>query len=931
MKAVFIGLFSLISAAQVFSQAISGLVADAKTGEPIIGANVVIQGTQTGASTGLLGEFTIKSSGPGQFTLLVTSVGYKGKVIPGVSVSMGEQVELNILLEEDIAELSGVVVSAMKQSDSDLDLLNYMKAGELVVSGVSREQIAKSEDRDAAQAVRRAPGVTLMDNRFVVVRGLNSRYNTVLLNGIIAPSSEPDSRAFSFDIVPSSMLDRILVYKSGAAELPGEFAGSVIDISIRDAMEEDFTTISLSAGYRHRTTFNEFQSQQSKSADWIAFGDKNRRLPAGAPGDYRDLGFDYDRIVAESRKFENDWALRTISPAPDLRARLEFGRTFYIGKLKASAINSFSYSNTNKGSEQHRNRYYNYKDDGSSVTEFDFNDRIIANSVRLGGLSSWMFQLNPANRIKFNGLYSRLGTSETTVRNGADYFKDQDVLNYSMRYMARTISMGQLTGIHELNEHSKLSWMAGVSSSVRNEPGWKRISLRRNMGTENPFQVNIPNNANASDASIFSQDLNEIGFSHSVHFERSLNAVSGLKPVKLKTGYFGEYKARDFSARTIGWIKFGNQFDPQIAAQPYDLIFNSENIKAPDGIVVSENTKYTDVYRGGSFLVAAYAGGSMPLPSKLAATAGFRVEYSQIDVKTGISPVGRPDEIHHDKLSLLPSVALNCEFAERSKLRFAYSKSVNRPEFRELAPFSFYDFSFEVDILGNPGLNTADIHNFDLRWELYPSPLELVSAGIFFKDFRNPIEAEIREGTSKPVFIFNNAKEAIAYGAEIELRKNLDGFFGTDFLKNLSFLFNGAYIVSEIDLGGPQSSVEARVRPMQGQSPYVINAGLFYQNEETGLQASALYNVSGTRIFSVGSGEYPTIYEMPRHLVDLSISQEVKERMSFSAGISDLFNSRAIYREDGDRNARINSSITDKQIFNAMPGRNINVGFAYKF
>lgn len=931
MKDAFLCLFLLVSVSNVYSQTIAGVVGDARTGEPIIGANIVIQGTQTGASTDVQGRYTIKLKEPGQYTLSVSSVAYKNKIISNVKADKNEWVELNITLEEDLAELSGIVVLSIKQSDTDLDLLNYMKAGDLVMSGVSREQITKSEDRDAAQAVRRAPGVTLMDNRFIIVRGLNSRYNTVMLNGVITPSSESDSRAFSFDIIPASMLDRIMVYKSGAAELPGEFAGSVIDILTRNVVEENFTTLNLSAGYRHQTTFNEFQSQQSHNTDWLAFGDKNRSLPGGAPGDYRDLGFDYDRIVAESRKFKNDWAMRTVAPAPDLRARLELGRTFNIGKLKVNTINSLSYSNTNKGGEQQRNRYYNYKNDGSSVTEFDFQDRLIANSVRLGALSSWMFQLNPRNRLKFNGLYSRLGSSETTVRNGTDDFKGQDVMNYSMRYIARTISMGQLTGIHDLTEHSKLTWLAGVSSSVRNEPGWKRISLRRNLGTENAFQVNIPNNANASDASIFYQDLNETGLTHRLDFERSFNTASGLKPIKLKTGYFGEYKNRNFSARTIGWIKFGDQFDPQISSLPYRQIFDPQNIKAPDGIVISENTKYTDEYQAGSFLIAGYAGGSIPLSSKLAITPGFRLEYNQIDVETGISPTGRPDEIHDDKLRLLPSLTLNYDLTKRSKLRLAYSKSVNRPEFRELAPFSFYDFSFEVDILGHPDLKTADIHNFDLRWELYPSPLELVSAGIFFKDFSNPIEAEIREGTSKPVFIFSNAKEAIAYGVEIELRKNLEDFVMKGFLKNLSFLFNGSYIVSEIDLGSSQSPVEARVRPMQGQSPYVVNAGLFFQNEETGLQASILYNVSGTRIFSVGSGEYPTIYEMPRNLVDLTISQKLKERLNFSAGISDLFNSRLVYREDGDRNAKINSSIADKQILNTMPGRSINIGLTYNF
>jgi outer membrane receptor protein involved in Fe transport len=264
-------------------------------------------------------------------------------------------------------------------------------------------------------------------------------------------------------------------------------------------------------------------------------------------------------------------------------------------------------------------------------------------------------------------------------------------------------------------------------------------------------------------------------------------------------------------------------------------------------------------------------------------------------------------------------------------VRGAYSKTINRPEFRELAPFSFYDFEFTWDRVGNPDLKTADIHNVDLRWEYYPTPAEVVSVGIFYKNFRNPIETTITTGADNPIFVFNNAAGAMAYGAEIEIRKSLASITSVPFINNLSLIFNGSLIRSEIDLGSQLTLTEARTRPLQGQSPYVINTGVYYQDPEAKWQVNLMYNVYGPRIFSVGDNEFPTIFEMPRNLLDLSVARRFGEKIEVRFGIADLLNTKVLLREDGNLDGKINNNSVDKPILQTRNGQYGTLGFTYKF
>jgi outer membrane receptor for ferrienterochelin and colicin len=913
---------------------IAGVVTDAATGETVIGANVVIQGTTIGAATDLDGKFSIANVKPGTYNLSVTFITYKAHVIPDVVVEAAKISEIKVRMHEDVSELQEVVITGTRQINNDFALLKAIKESKLVVSGISAEQISRSQDRDAAQVVRRVPGVTLQDNRFVVVRGLSSRYSNVMLNGVLAPSMEADSRAFSFDIIPSGLLDRMLVYKSGSAELPGDFAGSVIQVNTKSTFDENFTNVSFGTGYRFNTTFTNRQSQQRAATEWLGFDNGFRSLPDNAPTNYALSGTNVAKIEAESRKFNNSWGLEQLNVSPDMRFNIDLGRTFEIKNVSVSAVNGITYSNTNQFNRSQLNRYQNY-DPVTFLSEdvFRYNDDQLANDVRLGLLSNWTVKYSNKSIIEVRNLYNRLGTTQTTIRDGVNDFRQQHYRNYSMRYVERSIYSGQVEGKHELKEdRSKIAWLLGYSSAKRSEPDWKRLVTARAIGAgdETPFIVVIPTSTSASNAARFYQELDEYNLTNRLDFDYKFNRGNEDKDaVELKAGYWIEYKDRTFAARSIGHV-VREGFDQQgpIGTLPFDEIFGAENVNYQTGHHIAENTKISDAYAARNLLTAGYLSFNLPLSEKLRVIPGVRVEHNrqQLNTALGTGAVAVDNPI----TSVLPSLNVSYNLNATSLVRLAYSQTINRPEFRELAPFTFYDFENQADILGNDSLKVANIHNVDLRWEYYPAPGESVSAGVFYKYFNNPIETTIDNGTDNPVFLYNNAANAQNVGLEIEVRKTLAYTSPSRFLNRTSLVLNAAYIVSEINLQNDGTLLEKESRPMQGQSPYIINAGVFYNDDEHGFHVNAQYNIFGKRIAFVGLPGLPTWWEMPRHMMDITVSKSLNKRAVLRLGVSDLLNARSLFREDANLDNKLKDAATNKVVRSTYNGQYVTLGLSFK-
>lgn len=904
---------------------ISGKVVDVKL-ETIIGANVVIEGTAVGAATDLDGNFIITNVKPGTYTLVVSSVTYKTQTITDVVVESGKKTNLEITLAEDVAELEEVVVTAKKEIATDVNLISAIRDSKLVVSGISSEQITKLPDRDAAQIAQRVPGITIADNRFIVVRGVPQRYNQVMINGAIGPSTETDSRSFSFDLVPAGFIDQMLIYKSGTPEQPADFAGGLIQVVTKNVSAENFTKIGFGVGYRQNTTFRNFNSTEGSSTDFLGFDNGFRDLPQTFPttNQLQASGRESSLRERAGKSLTNNFALSQNNAPVDFGGNFTTSQTFNIGRVEVGNYTSLAYSKSFKNFNAEFNRYNEFLN-GTLTPRFNFIDNSSTEEVRVSALHNWDFKLNNNHRIEFKNFFVQLGEDRTTVRTGVDYVQlpNFDRQNYEYYYLSRGIYSGQLQGTHQLG-NTKFTWMGSVNRISKSEPDYRRFRTLRDKslsGTEEPYFMQLPPNSNLFDASRFWSSLKDVSYSNGLNFEHKFGNPDNKRTPVLRAGTLVEYRTREFDARYLSYLAPDPSAVQDIITLPLSEIFAPTNIDRNNGLAIEEGTNSSDSYNGTNQLMAGYAGGSFPL-GQFDISAGLRVEYN-IQTLKAISNQG-PVNVENDVVAPLPSLNVAYNLSDRSLVRLAYARSINRPEFRELAPFLFYQFELDANIIGTPELKTAYINNLDIRWEMYPNPGELISIGGFYKSFKDPIELYNQIVGESPQFYYNNSPEASSYGVELELRKSLASLGVSKFLRNTSLNVNAAWIKSQVDVGTGATN-QARYRPLTGQSPYIVNAGVYYKDDQSGFSANIAYNVFGKRIFVVGDVLYPTWFEMPRNMLDIQLAKEFGGRYEVKFNAQNLLNANYSFRQDSNN---------DNEVQNGEPsmrGYKVGAQFAVSF
>ena len=906
VSALFFSLFSLCLLAQTGS--IKGTIRDAKTNEEVIGASVLIEGTANGAATDLNGNYVIPKVPAGTVNLVISYLSYRTKKVEGVVVEAGNATVLNTTLEEDVTQLADVVVVGVREANTEMAVVNEIRNAPQVVSGVSSEQIQRSMDRDAAQVMMRVPGITIQDGRFVMIRGVSERYNQVMINNAIAPSTEIDIRSFSFDLIPSNMIERMLVFKSGTADLPGDFAGGVIKLFTQTSVNENFFNISLSSGYRAGTTFNTFQQSKTSSTDWLGFDNGFRKLPGSFPANLNDVSG--ENGLNAVRQLPNNFAPIRSTAAPDFSFGLGFGRRFSLGSIDISNLSSVNYSYGSQYLNVDRNLYLQYDPQtGNAGTPiFRYNDDLYERSNRIGVIHNWRFVFNPRMTIEFKNLYNQIGDNETVLRQGQNVVQRpaDELQNYGYRYNERRIYSGQLLGTHKFDDDGRrtLNWLVGSNYLLRNEPDFRRFRTFRPVGSDGPYEIITPSQSSLIDNSRFYSKLNEYSVSHGLDYEHKFGqagATENKNALSFKVGYYLDYRSRSFSARYFSY-NIGVP-RPELTQLPINEFFAPENI-GRGNVETTEGTNLSDSYSGTNLLTAGYGSVTIPL-GKFSLSTGVRLEFNRQQLES-LNNAGRDLSVDNPILVPMPFANLGYELNSRSLIRLAYSRTVNRPEFRELAPFLYYDFVNEANVTGNPDLETARIHNVDLRYEFYPRPGETISLAGFYKNFDRPIEnyvAQASDGTQ--LFSFNNADLANNVGVELEVRKSLSDIAATSFLKNLSLVFNGSWIYSRVDLGDDPTLIQDRVRALQGQSPYIVNLAAFYDDRDRGFAVNVFYNVFGKRISRVGSDIFPTVYEMPRNMLDVTLSKNVGERLTFKLGGQNILNAPFRFFQDSDRNREI--------------------------
>lgn len=926
--------FSALTAMAADRGTVTGVITATEAGrtEALPFVNVAIKGTAIGGTTDLEGRFSFTIE-PGTYVIQVSFVGYE-PVERTITVSANSTTRTDLELKPRSIAIQEVEVSATRRTETESAVVMEARKSEQVVNGVGREQIAKGQDRTAGDVVKRIPGVTMVGDRFIMIRGLADRYNTVLLNDVMAPSLEPDKRAFSFDVLPSGALDRVMIYKSGAPELPGEFAGGVIKLYTVNVPDSNSVRVDYSASYRDGTTFGAFNSSQKSSTDWLGYDNGLRSLPSAFPSDIR--GLSAQGLQNAGRALSNNWSAERSTAAPDQRFSLLLARRFGNGdaRVRGGNITSISYSST-RLSYTAKNYNYNVYDPaaGRSDSIYNYSDNENIAQSRVSALSNFSLLLGSRSKLELRNLFTQQGTDQATLRTGRNFEEQFEVKNYAFRYQQRTIYSGQLHGSHELQGGaSKLEWTAGYGRAWSKEPDFRRIRTVRDINTEDadtPFQTIIPPGATTLDAGRFFSNMAEEVKTGRIDFERKLEGEHVT--AKIRAGAYAELKDRAFEAR---WMSFRAAnlitFDQSLAFKPLDEVFAPENINGTTGFKLEEGTNPSDRYTASNALYAAYLGGTVTINTSTTISAGARAEHNTQQLQSRTFG-GRRVLVDNPVLSILPSLGASRQVTERAQVRLAYASTVNRPEFRELAPFAFYDFSFNNVLRGNDSLKVATVQNLDARYEFYPAAGEVISAGVFYKRFTDPIEMFFLPGAGSGGtrnFTFGNARSATSVGAEVEVRRSLNTVRAEGVLSRLGVMLNAAYIVTRVDLG-KEAAGQQQQRPLMGQSPYIVNAGLYYQDRERQLQGSILYNVIGPRLFAVGTYGTPDIHEMPRNAIDVAVTKGLGKRLDLKLAAQDILNQRVLLVQDSDGNGRIGRK--DEQIMSFRRGAYFTVGLSARF
>jgi len=913
---IFLTAFTLLIVNLVWAQSgsIRGVVSDSKTGETIIGANVRIEGTTIGVATGLDGDFEISRVEPGTYTLIVSFISYKTLRFEDVLVVAEKATVLNVNLEEDLGDLGEVVVVATRETGSNMAIVSEIRKSLQVVSGISSEQIRLSQDGNAAQVMKRVSGVSIVDNKFVRVRGVDDRYNVVMINNSIAPTTQVDKRTFSFDLIPSENLDRMLIYKSASPEVPGDFAGGMIKVFTKNAPDEDFINVGFGVGIRQNTTFNKYSQTRGSSTDWLGF-DSSRGLPEGFPttNELLSSGTGNPIRATAGQLLDNNFRMDTTTAMPDGSFGIAFGKNWMLGRKRLSTVTSATISQGYQYFLADRSRYF-FPEPGRPTEKRDeYFDNTYIKENELGVMSNWLLRLNSDNKIEFRNLFNQSGMNETVVRTGKDFiqrpFGAQD---YSFRYEARRLYSGQLEGTHLFNnESTKLNWVLGGNYLYHEEPDFRRLrTFFSTDASEGEFVIIAPPSSSPQDLGRYYGYMNERGAVNGVNFEKKFTGVEKDRPRIFRAGYLVDYKWRDFEARylTTFFPGFHNQeIGEQLLRKPIYEAFAPENYRQGDGWLLQEGTRPSDAYDASTFVGAGYVGGVYPV-GDFNLSGGLRTEYSVQNLNTA-TDAGLIN-VENVELAYLPSLNVDYNFSRRSLVRASYGKTLNRPEFREFAPFLYYSFEFIAGFFGNPDLQMARIDNVDLRYEFYPNEGETFSVGAFYKFFKDPIELIQQNVTENLQFSYGNAVDATVYGIEVEGRKALSTVTSAPFIRNLSFNVNASLVWSEVFLG-EDVAFEANRRALQGQSPYMVNAAIYYIDPISNFQTSLAYNVQGPRIFVAGNTNFPSIYELERHVVDLTVSKTFKDRTTLKFGIQDLFNYQFRFYQDSNFDRRIDRDIDD--------------------
>ena len=914
-------LVATLSATQLFAQntgKIIGKVIDQKTSETLIGATVSIQGTTKGAATDVEGHYALSGIAPGKYTIVIRYIGYQSKSISDIEVKANATTPLDVTLgQAATTALNEVVIKATYRQESVSALYAIQKNSVSISDGISSELIRRSPDRNTSDVLKRVSGTTIQDNKFVVVRGLSDRYNSASLDGSPLPSTEPNRKAFSFDIVPSNLIDNIIISKTASPDLPGDFAGGNVQILTKDIPDQNFVSFGLGATYNTKSTFKDFRSGFRSTSDYFGFDDGSRKLVSNFPTTSQIVNnqLGATQNVQAINSLNNDFNIYKAKALPGQNYQFTVGNVQELGanKNRFGTTVSLTYRNSQTITPDLIQRFDNY----------DYHNEITKFSTNVGALANFAYSFGK-NKITFKNLYNRILDDQFTYRTGANTgTSSSDNRFYAYDILEKGLFKSTLEGDHSVGK-SKIKWNLGYSNVLNDQPDQKKVNYKQSNPGE-PYYATVAT-LGKENARLFSH-LNENIYSGKVDYSLPVDL---FKQSTLKVGVNSQYRDRTFNARFIGLVIDQNNTNYDINTilqRPIQTLFGP-NIISTGVYDLQELSNLTDRYTANSYTNSGYAMLDSKIGENVRVVYGLRVEKFNLKVVTE-DPNQPPAKL--DNLDFLPSVNFTYALNPKANFRASYYRTVARPEFRELAPFAYYDYELLATVQGQPNLKRTIIDNADLRYEFYPSAGQIFSVSAFYKKFQNAIEPNIEDQNSSTTISYFNSKSAYVYGFELEARKALDFINGSMFFKNTTAYANFSFNKSKVT--NPDDGVVRleSTRPLVGQSPYVINAGLTHTEMDNKLSLNVLFNRLGKRIFYAGGTRFSSVYEMPRNVLDLQVGYKVlKNKGEIKLSGSDILQNNYSFEYELDGKPYIPSGLGN--IFRRYnQGSNYSLSFNYTF
>lgn len=925
---------------------LSGMVVDGKSGEPLISATVSITGTTRGVTTNLDGMYSLDNMSPGVYDITIRYITYTTKFVTGIQINAGQTTTLNVTLEPEVSELAEVTISADAILNNDSALLRYRQKSVAFTDVISAESISRLSSSDAAGVMSKVVGASVVDGKYVYVRGLGDRYTSTQLNGATLPSADPNKQSFQMDIIPSNLLNNILTLKTFTPDKPGNFSGGLVDVTTKEFPDKLTISLSASTSYNSLTSFNEVILPDNSGKDWLGFDDGSRRLPDILNDPAIVIPFE----VQARFNAENAAQLHRISTAFNPTMTPGYREIPLNRSYSFSAGNQFELFNKTVGFVASLNygQSYNAYTNGrvgrwdligpvrqaqNLQAISDYNDSKGTQEVDLSAYAMVSVRLNPANKFSVTYLKTRNASDTGRYLHG---FAEEIPLDITesrvLEYVERSLSNLQLKGTHSfrLFRQIGLTWQTSISENTQSEPDVRYLLNYYRVLPDGSNFYSIASGIFPRPSRAF-RELTESNMSYSADLTFPFKSFNNSSAT-FKIGGLFSSNEREFSERRFSYLfnsqarRGLNSFAPDFNGYfSYVGVVDTIGSRFVFGNYIQNALSLKNNYTADMEVSAGYAMLELPVTDWVKFVGGARVEHAIINAESADITLS-PGKLNNR--DILPSVNLIFSINENMNVRLAYTHTVARPSYRELTPYETVDFSGDFVFSGNANLKRTLIKNYDLRWEWFIGLGEIVAISAFYKDFDSPIERVFDVKAAKKITV-QNVPNSTVMGLEFEFRRNLSSI--SDLLRQFSISTNLTLVHSQVEIPSDELFIirnndpdASERRPLTGQSPFIVNVDLSYFNENLGLSSDLFYNVFGERLSAIALGAAPDVFERPMNMLNFTTRKKLFRNYNLSISARNILNASIKQSQKLENGAEFIYSSYNT-------GRTFSMGINYQF